>query len=253
MTKYKSIFISDLHLGSKYCKSEILNDFLKNHECEQLFLVGDIIDGWKIRNNKFKWRQSYTNVVKNILKYSNNGTEVIYIVGNHDEFIRPYLKSLNFGSIQLRNFYVYESVSGKTFFVTHGDMFDGASKLPRWLGYLGDTAYDIALGVNHNLAFIRNKFGYGYWSLSSCLKSNVKSACKFIFEFTSNMVNYAKAKGYDGIICGHIHTPEINEYNGIVYMNSGEWVESCSALVEHYDGRWEIIYWENSYEDKNIL
>ena len=243
---YRSIFISDVHLGTKDCKAEALNNFLKNNTCNTLYLVGDIIDGWKIKQNKWRWRQSHTNVVRRIMGHAKRNTNVIYVLGNHDEFLRPYLQyNLNFGMIELHNQYEHNGADGKKYLVVHGDMFDGITRMAKWISFLGDKAYDFVLWVNTRYNWWRHKLGFGYWSLSKFLKSKVKKAVGFIFKFEENITDYCERKGYDGVICGHIHTPEIKVMNnGIIYMNDGDWVESCSALVEHEDGRWEIIYWK---------
>lgn len=241
---YRTIFISDVHLGTKDCKAEQLNNFLKNNSCETLYLVGDIIDGWKIQQNKLRWKQSHTNVIRRILGHAKRSTKVIYIAGNHDEFLRPMLPfNLQLGNVEFHNHHVHLGVDGKKYLVTHGDMFDGITRLAPWLSFLGDKAYDFTLSVNTNFNYFRHRFGLGYWSLSKYLKARVKKAVDFIFQFEKNLASYCKRKGYDGVICGHIHTAEIKEIEGVIYMNDGDWVESCSALVEHQSGKWEIITW----------
>ena len=241
---YRSIFISDVHLGTKDCKAELLNNFLKHNTCETLYLVGDIIDAWKIKQNKWKWKQSHTNVVRRILGHAKRGTKVVYILGNHDEFLRPYLHyGLGFGMLEIANQCEHVGVDGKHYLVTHGDLFDGITRLAPWLSMLGDKAYDFVLALNSQFNWFRHKFGFGYWSLSLFLKQKVKKAVDFMFQFEKNLAGYCKKKGYDGVICGHIHKAEIKEIDSVTYMNDGDWVESCTALVEHHDGRWEIITW----------
>ena len=244
MKKYKTIFISDTHLGARDAKADLLSNFLKNHECEHLYLVGDIIDGWKIQQNKWRWKQSHTNVIRRILGYSKRGTKVTYVTGNHDEFIRPFVDSFSLDNIKLCNQAEYIDMQGKKYLITHGDMFDGITRVAKWIGFLGDKAYDLVLWINSKFNWWRHKFGFGYWSLSKYLKKKVKKAVDFVFKFETTITEYAKRKNYDGVICGHIHTPEIKEVNGMIYMNDGDWVESCSALVETTDGKWEIIYWD---------
>lgn len=242
--KYKSVFISDVHLGTKDCKADLLNNFLSNIECENLFLVGDIIDGWKVQKNKLKWKESHTRVIRKVLGFSKNGTKVVYVAGNHDEFLRliiPY--KLVFGNIEVVNQYSYVGVDGKKYLVTHGDFFDGVVRLHKWLSFLGDTAYDFVLSFNSKFNWFRHKLGFGYWSLSKYLKVKVKRAVDFIYKFEDTLSQYCKKRGFDGVICGHIHLAEIKDINGIRYMNDGDWVESCTALVEHLDGTWEIINW----------
>ena len=248
---YRSIFISDVHLGTKDCKAGHLNNFLKQNTCDTLYLVGDIIDAWKIKQNKWRWKQSHTNVVRRILGHAKRDTKVIYILGNHDEFLRPYLHyGLGFGMLEITNQCEHLGADGKRYLITHGDLFDGITRLAPWLSFLGDKAYDFVLTLNSRFNWIRHRFGFGYWSLSLYLKQRVKRAIDFIFQFEKNLAGYCKKKGYDGVICGHIHKAEIKVIDGVVYMNDGDWVESCTALVEHHDGRWEIITWTE--ESNNV-
>ena len=240
--KYKSIFISDIHLGTKDCKADLLNDFLKNNECETLYLVGDIIDAWKIQQNKLKWKESHTKVVRRILKFAKQGTDVIYVAGNHDEFLRPMIPyGVSFGRIKICNQITHIGLDGNKYLVIHGDLFDGITRLAPWIGFLGDKAYDFVLDINSRFNWIRHRLGFGYWSLSKYLKHRVKKAIDFIFKFEYTISTYAKKRNFQGVICGHIHTAEIKNIDGIIYMNTGDWVESCTALVEHYDGTWEIV------------
>jgi UDP-2,3-diacylglucosamine pyrophosphatase LpxH len=249
---YRSIFISDVHLGSKDCKAGHLNNFLKHNTCESLYLVGDIIDAWKIKENKWRWKQSHTNVVRNVLGHAKHGTKVVYVLGNHDEFLRPYLHyGLGFGMLEITNQCEHIGADGKKYLITHGDLFDGITRLAPWLSILGDKAYDFVLALNSRFNWLRHRLGFGYWSLSLYLKQRVKRAIDFIFHFEKNLAGYCKKKGYDGVICGHIHKAEIKEIDGVIYMNDGDWVESCTALVEHHDGRWEIISWTR--ENDNVV
>ena len=242
--KYRSIFISDIHLGTKDCKAEILCDFLKYNSANTIYLVGDIVDGWKIQKNKWKWKKSHTNVIRNLLNHSKKGSRIVYVAGNHDEFLRPMVPyGISFGKIEIVNKICHIGVDGQRYLVVHGDIFDGISSIAPWLNYLGDTAYDLLLRLNTKYNWIRHKFGFGYWSFSKYLKHKVKGAVDFIFQFEKNITDYCRRKYYDGVICGHIHNAEIKTVNGIVYMNDGDWVESCTALVEHFDGRFEIISW----------
>ena len=247
---YRAIFISDVHLGSKGCKAEILNSFLKSSNAHKLYLIGDIVDGWKIQQNKWAWRQAHSNVVRRILGHAKRGTEVIYVAGNHDEFLRPMIPyGLTFGHIQVVNQYTHVGLDGKKYLVIHGDLFDGITRLAPWISFLGDKSYDILISLNTKFNWWRHKFGFGYWSLSQYLKHRVKRAMDFMFQFEHNLIDYCSKRGFDGVICGHIHKAEIKEINGIIYMNDGDWVESCTALVEHLDGRWEIVYWDKSGDD----
>jgi UDP-2,3-diacylglucosamine pyrophosphatase LpxH len=241
---YRSIFVSDVHLGTKDCKAEALNNFLKYNTCNTLYLIGDIIDGWKIKQNKWRWKQSHTNVVRRILGHAKRNTRVIYVLGNHDEFFRPFLQyNLNFGMIEMTNQYEHIGADGKHYLVIHGDLFDGITRLAPWLSFLGDKAYDFILSVNNRFNWFLHRIGIGYFSLSGFLKHRVKKAVDFIFQFEKNLAAYCKKRGFDGVICGHIHYAEIKEIDGVIYMNDGDWVESCTALVEHHDGRWEIVTW----------
>ena len=241
---YRSIFISDVHLGTKDCKAESLNNFLKNNTCNTLYLVGDIIDGWKIKQNKWRWKQSHTNVIRRILGHAKRNTRVIYVLGNHDEFFRPFLQyNLNFGMIEMVNQCEHIGADGKHYLVVHGDLFDGITRLAPWLSILGDKAYDFILSTNSKLNWFLHRIGIGYFSLSRFLKHRVKKAIDFIFQFEQNLASYCKKRGFDGVICGHIHHAEIKQIDDVMYMNDGDWVESCSALVEHHNGQWEIITW----------
>ena len=248
---YRSIFISDVHLGTKDCQAGKLNNFLKHNSCDTLYLVGDIIDAWKIQQNKWRWKQSHTNVVRRVLGHAKRGTKVIFIAGNHDEFLRPMIPyGFSFGLIEIHNQIEHIGADGKYYLVTHGDMFDGLTRLAPWLSFLGDKAYDFILSLNSKLAWIRRRMGFGYFSLSRFLKHRVKKAVDFIFKFEENLAKYCKKRGFDGVICGHIHHAEIKDIDGVTYMNDGDWVESCTALVEHHDGRWEIITW--TQESDNV-
>lgn len=240
---YRAMFISDVHLGSKGCQADALCDFLKHHNAETLYLVGDIIDGWRLKKKWF-WPQAHTNVIRRILTASKRGTDVRYIAGNHDEFLRGFLKfKVNFGEVKISNREVHIGEDGKRYLVVHGDMFDGLMRADRkWIMHLGDNAYNLLLWVNTKLNFIRRKLGLPYWSLSKSLKKRTKRAMNFIHSFEEQVADYCERKGFDGAICGHIHVAEMRDINGITYMNDGDWVESCTALVEHHDGRWEILH-----------
>ena len=249
---YRSIFVSDVHLGTRDCKADELNNFLKHHSCDTLYLVGDIIDAWKIQQNRWRWKQSHTNVVRRVLGHAKRGTRVVYISGNHDEFLRPIIPyGFSFGLIEIVNQTEHIGADGRHYLVVHGDMFDGITRLAPWLNFLGDKAYDFILALNSKFNWIRHRMGFGYWSLSLYLKHRVKKAVDFIFHFERNLAAYCKKRGFDGVVCGHIHHAEIKEIDGVVYMNDGDWVESCTALVEHHDGAWEIVTWtqKNDKED----
>jgi len=249
--KYRTIFISDVHLGTRDCQAAKLNNFLKHNTCDTLYLVGDIIDAWKIQQNKWRWKQSHTNVVRRVLGHAKRGTRVVYVAGNHDEFLRPMIPyGFSFGLVEIHNQIEHIGADGKHYLVIHGDLFDGITRLAPWLSFLGDKAYDVILSLNSKFNWVRHRFGFGYFSLSKYLKGRVKKAVDFIFHFEKNLATYCKKRGFDGVICGHIHHAEIKEIDGIVYMNDGDWVESCTALVEHHDGRWEIVTW--TQESDNV-
>ena len=252
--KYRSIFISDVHLGTKDCKAEALNNFLKNNSCETLYMVGDIIDGWKMQQNRLRWKQSHTNVIRRVLGYAKRGTRVVYVAGNHDEFLRPMIPyGFSFGMVEIHNQTEHIGADGKHYLVVHGDLFDGITRLAPWLSFLGDRAYDFILSLNTRFNWIRHKLGFGYWSLSKYLKGRVKKAIDFMFQFEKNLAHYCKKRGFDGVICGHIHNAEIKTIDGVAYMNDGDWVESCTALVEHHTGQWEIITWTKENDNVDTI
>ena len=239
--QYRSIFISDVHLGSKDAKAKELEAFLKANTCNTLYLVGDIIDGWKAQKNRLRWKPSHSKVITRILKIAKR-TKVIYIAGNHDEFLRMIIPfNIVLGNLELHNQVDHIGVDGSRYLVVHGDLFDGITKLAPWLSFLGDKAYDVILNLNGKFNWVRHRLGFGYWSFSKFLKHRVKSAIDFVFEFEKNIAGYAKRKHYQGVVCGHIHHAEIKHIDGITYMNTGDWVESMTALVEHLDGRFEIV------------
>ena len=238
---YKNIFISDIHLGSKACQAELLLDFLKHNDSEKLYLVGDIVDGWRLKR-KWYWPQSHNDVVQKILRKARKGTEIIYVPGNHDEGLRRYIGT-HFGGIEVRPTDIYEAVNGDKYLVLHGDSFDNVMLYARWLASIGDHAYDLVLRLNTVFNGLRRLMGLRYWSLSSYLKIKVKNAVQFISEFERVLVQEAQKAGVQGVICGHIHHAEMKQYGDIIYMNDGDWVESCTALVEHFDGTWEIVFW----------
>jgi UDP-2,3-diacylglucosamine pyrophosphatase LpxH len=245
--KYKSIFVSDIHLGTKFSKADEFLDFLRENESENLYLVGDIIDGWAIKR-KFRWDQSHSDVIQKILRKARKGTNVYFILGNHDDFLRPFIPIFLGDSLTVLNEIEYNAINGKRYYVTHGDFFDSVTMTKRWLAILGDIGYGFLLNLNQYIYFIRRKFGIRrYWSLSKYVKDSVKSSVSFINDFESVLAQHAKHKNYDGIICGHIHKAQMKDIQGIEYKNSGDWVESCSALVETLDGEWKIVYW---LEDK---
>lgn len=241
--KYKSIFISDVHLGTRGCQADALCEFLKDNSCENLFLVGDIFDGWRL-TKRWYFPQSHANVVRRILTAAKRGTKVYYILGNHDEGLRPFLKyGIDIGRVRILNRYNYTGVDGKKYLVVHGDQFDVLMrKDKKWIMHIGDNLYDFMIMFNTYFNKIRKLFGMRYWSLSKWLKANAKQAVKFINRYEEYLSEYCKNKGYDGIICGHIHKAEIRKIGKIEYMNDGDWVESETALLEHHNGKWELYF-----------
>ena len=249
--KYKSIFISDIHLGTRFSKAKVLLNFLKHNESDQLILVGDIIDGWAIKR-KLIWPQEHSDVIQKILKKAKKGTKVTFITGNHDEFLRPFVPLLLGDSVSIANELEYVAINKKKYYITHGDFFDSITMTKKWLAILGDYGYDLLLHLNVVLNFLRKRIGIKkYWSLSKYVKDNVKSSVSFISDFDTVLSTHAKNKGYDGIICGHIHKAEIRDIEDIEYLNCGDWVESCTAIVETYEGEFKIINWlENDNSSK---
>ena len=240
---YRTVFISDTHLGTRGCRSDFLADFLRRVSCQQLYLVGDIIDGWRLRKSWY-WDENHDEVLRLILSQARGGTEVTYIPGNHDEMFRAWLPiGLEIGGVRLRKDAVHTTADGKRLLVMHGDEFDSVVRYAKFLALLGDGAYTTALVVNRWFNAVRRKLGYPYWSLSAWLKRQVKGAVKAIDRYETALANEAKRRGFDGVVCGHIHHAEMREVNGVLYMNDGDWVESCTALVEHHDGRMELIDW----------
>ena len=238
---YKSIWISDLHLGTKGCQSDLLLEFIRHTQSEKLYLVGDIVDGWALKNTWY-WPQSHNDVVQKILKKARHGTRVFYLLGNHDEILRKFIP-INFGGVEIANQIIHETIDNKKYLVVHGDQFDGIIQCAKWLAILGSVTYDFLIYFNRYINFFRNRLGYEYWSLSKFLKFKVKNAVKFISEFEKLVGNYAKQHKVDGIICGHIHHANMQHIDDIHYINDGDWVESCTALVENFDGRLELINW----------
>ena len=248
--RYRTIWISDVHLGTRGCQADLLLDFLRETESDTLFLVGDIIDGWRLRK-KFYWSQSHNDVIQKLLRKARKGTEVVFIPGNHDEFLRDYI-GLQFGGVLLRRDYEYRMADGRRFLICHGDEFDVVTKHHKWVAYLGDTAYNLLLWFNTHLNYVRRKIGLPYWSLSAYLKQKAKRAAEFISQFETALADEARRRGLDGVICGHIHHAERRRIQGVDYCNDGDWVESCTALVEHDDGRLEILYWTDEMRRRGV-
>jgi UDP-2,3-diacylglucosamine pyrophosphatase LpxH len=239
--RFRSIWISDVHLGTAGCRADHLLDFLRHTESDFLYLVGDIVDGWQLKKSWY-WKQSHNDVVQKVLRKARKGTRVVYIPGNHDEVVRQFV-GLDFGGIAIRMDAEHVTRDGKRLLITHGDKFDGVIQYAKWLAYLGDSLYTVVLKLNRAFNWYRMKIGLPYWSLSQFLKHKVKNAVNFIGDFERILAVEARHRGFDGVICGHIHKAEIKNLDGMLYGNSGDWVESLSALVEHADGAIEVIYW----------
>ena len=240
---YRAVFISDTHLGTRGCRCDFLADFLRQMSCQSLFLVGDIIDGWRLRKSWY-WDADHDEVLRLILRHARTGTAVTYIPGNHDEMFRAWLGvGFDVVGVRMRSEAVHMTTTGKQLLVTHGDEFDSVVRYAKCLALLGDHAYAAALACNRWFNAVRRRLGYPYWSLSAWLKLQVKGAVKAIDRFENAIADEARRRGFDGVVCGHIHHAEMREINGILYLNDGDWVESCTALVEHHDGRLELIDW----------
>jgi UDP-2,3-diacylglucosamine pyrophosphatase LpxH len=241
---FRTLFISDVHLGARGCQADRLLDFLRYHDADVIYLVGDIVDGWQLRSGWY-WPQAHNDVVQKLLRKARKGARIIYVPGNHDEFLRDYYGT-HFGGVEVAESVVHVGADGKRYLVIHGDHFDLVVTQARWLAHLGDKAYDFAIAVNRIFNVWRRRLGFPYWSLSQWAKLKVKNAVNYIGEFEKTLVAEAQRHDTDGVICGHIHHAVIHDDYGIRYVNCGDWVESCTAVVEHPDGRLEIIDWANT-------
>lgn len=245
---YRTIFISDVHLGTKGCQADRLLGFLQRHTCDQLYLVGDIIDGWQIKSN-FYWPESHMEVVREILRHAKLNTSVTYVTGNHDEFLRKY-SNAEFGALRLVDTATHETADGRKLLVIHGDQFDVVTRYHKWVAVLGDIGYSILLGLNNWLNWWRERFGYDHWSLSAWVKGKVKSAVNYLSNFETAVVKECQRQKYDGVICGHIHHAEHRAFDDVEYYNCGDWVESCTALLEDESGK--ITVYKDTPPKSNI-
>jgi len=239
--RYRTIWISDIHLGTRGCNAVMLLDFLRSVECDVLYLVGDILDGWRLRKGWY-WPDAHNEVVRRILKMAHGGTRVILIAGNHDEMLRPYA-GMSFGGVEVALDAVHLTADGRRLLVTHGDSFDSVVLYARWLAFLGDKAYSVLLRLNVVLNVVRRRLHLPYWSLSAYLKKRVKNAVQFIGAYEEAVAHAARDCHVDGVVCGHIHSAEIRQIGDITYYNDGDWVESCTALVEAADGTISLVDW----------
>ena len=245
----RTVFISDIHLGTKGCQAEVLLDFLKYANAQTYYLVGDIVDGWRLKRSWY-WPRAHNDVVQKLLRKARKGSRIIYVPGNHDEFLRHYY-DLSFGAVEIKNNPTHITADGRRLLVIHGDQYDSVMMYSKWLAFLGDYAYELLLRLNQPINKIRYWLGLSHWSLSAYLKLKVKNAVNFISDFEEIVANDARDKNVDGVVCGHIHHAEIRDINGITYYNDGDWVESCTALVEHSDGKLEILNWLEYYNLRN--
>jgi len=249
---FRTLFISDVHLGARGCQADRLLDFLRWHDADTIYLVGDIIDGWALRSGWY-WPQTHNDVVQKLLRKARKGARMIYVPGNHDEFMREYYGT-HFGGIEVAENTIHVAADGRRYLVIHGDLFDLVVTQARWLALLGDKAYDVAIALNRVFNAVRRRLGFGYWSLSQWAKLKVKNAVSYINEYEKILASEARRMDADGVICGHIHHAVIKDTNGIRYINCGDWVESCSAVAEHSDGRFEIITWTGiQHESKPMV
>ncbi len=239
--RLRSIFISDVHLGTQGCQARALLSFLKANPSDHLYLVGDIIDGWQLRR-RWYWPQEHNDVVQKILRRVRKGCRVVFVPGNHDEFVRHFVDH-HFGGVEVVSDAVHTTADGRRLWVVHGDLYDGVIQYAKWLAHLGDTLYEFTLRLNRHFNSLRARLGLPYWSLSQYLKHRVKGAVNFISSFETALAAEARKRGLDGVVCGHIHRAEMRVIDGTLYCNDGDWVESLTALVEHQDGRLELVHW----------
>ncbi len=243
---FRTLFLSDVHLGSKAAQAEMLVDFLRVHDAEKIYLVGDIVDGWRLKRS-WHWPQSHNDLVQKLLRKARKGAEIVYVPGNHDEFLRGFL-GRHFGGVEVKRNDIHVTADGRRFLVMHGDEFDVVVRNARLLAYLGDWAYDAAIAVNVVFNFARRKLGFPYWSISAWAKMKVKNAVNFIGTFEKALADEAARHDCDGVICGHIHHAQMTTHSGIEYVNTGDWVESCTAIAERHDGSFELIRWTDLAE-----
>lgn len=239
----RSIFLSDIHLGTAACQADRLLDFLRHYNCEYLFLVGDILDLWSMRRRGVRWSEAQNTVVQKILKRARHDVQVVFVPGNHDEAAREHVGTL-FGNIEVERDHVHVAADGRRYLLIHGDEFDKVMKHHAWVAMLGTYAYDVLVEINRWLSWLRRTLRLpGYWSLAGYAKHRMKTAVDFVLNFEESVVRHAQERGMDGVICGHIHVAALHERDGIAYINCGDWVDSCTAVVEHFDGRMELVRW----------
>lgn len=243
MPNVRSVFLSDIHLGTRACQADRLLEFLREHPSDQLFLIGDIVDFWAM-SRSIHWSAAQNTVIQKILRRARHGGRVMFIPGNHDEALREYV-GVAFGDIEVVDEFVHETADGRRFLLIHGDEFDQVTRYHRWVAVLGDMAYNGLVRVNGWLSWTRRQLGRpGYWSLAGYAKRKVKRALEFIFDFEHSVIHNVRERGLDGVICGHIHWAAMKEVDGLTYINCGDWVDSCTAIIEHHDGRLELVDWD---------
>jgi UDP-2,3-diacylglucosamine pyrophosphatase LpxH len=243
MSTYRTLFISDVHLGTRSCQAEMLIEFLRQYEADTIYLVGDIVDFWRIRRGSV-WPQSHNDVIQKILRKVRKGTRVIFIPGNHDDGLRQYCGT-KFGGVEIERQAMHTTADGRRYLVIHGDEFDVVVHYAKWLALVGDRGYELALAINTPLNWVRRRMGYDYWSLSAYLKLRVKKAVNFIGDFEASLAAEAQRRQADGVICGHIHHAQSRQIGAVHYVNTGDWVESCTAVLERHDGQFEMIRWHD--------
>ena len=248
---HRTIFVSDTHLGTRGCKAELLADFLSRNSCDTLYLVGDIIDGWRLKR-RWYWPEAHSRVVHEILHKIDTGTRVVFVPGNHDEAFRPYC-GRTIAGVEILGEDIHETADGRRLLVIHGDHFDGVIAYAKWLAYLGDWAYTLALEISDVWTALRRSLGLSYWSLSAYLKQKVKNAVEYICRFEDAVARETRARGLDGVVCGHIHHAAIKDIGGVLYLNDGDWVESCTALVENRAGHLEILHWASPAAEPGLV
>ena len=238
---YRSVFISDVHLGTRDCRADYLLSFLNSMDCENLYLVGDIVDLWSMKKGIF-WNESHNEVIRAILKKSKNGTRVVYLPGNHDEAFREHI-GVTFGDIEIKETCIHETADKRRFYILHGDVFDSAVTCGKFASLFGDHLYDFLLWCNRTVNRVRVRLGMPYWSLANYIKSRVRNALSYIEQYQAAVIHTAKNEGVDGVICGHIHHADVANRDGILYCNTGDWVESCTAITEKHDGEISLVHW----------
>ena len=242
--RVKTLFLSDIHLGTRGCQAEQLLSLLKHYDAETIFLVGDIIDGWRLKS-VWHWPAPHNVVVQKLLRKVRKGARIVYIPGNHDEFLRDYVGE-SFGGIDIMEEATYELIDGRKALILHGDKFDTVVRNIKWLAHLGDWAYELAMFINRYLNTVRRMLGMPYWSFSAASKAKVKQAVSFIGAFEDAVIADARHQGAQVVVCGHIHHATIRQVGPILYVNCGDWVESRTAIAEHLDGRLELIRWDEA-------